>query len=235
MPIHLYRTRRWWRNGFGHTALAAGAHTDLPPRIGNALVSLGLATFHSSSCGDIMSEDLTSSLTLIAAPTAEPLTLSEAKSFLRIEHGADDALVTRAIAASRQAAEHYLRSALLPQTWEYRIGRTYRCEVRLPFGPARSITSITATDDGGESQILDVSGYKLSVDGSRVMFASAPACAVLAIRYTASMADDADTLPALIKQGMLHHIAAMLEQREGSVPLPMQSIACYLPYRKIGL
>ena len=182
-----------------------------------------------------MSEDPTSSLRLITAPANEPLTVAEGKAFLRIDHTADDALVTRAISAARQAAEQYLRCALLPQTWEYTAANSYRGEVQLPFGPARSVTSIIATDSNGETRTLENSDYKLSVDGSRVMFVRPPSCATLAIRYSASIADDTATLPALIKQGILHHVAAMLEQRDGVVPLPMQSIACYMPYRKVSL
>jgi hypothetical protein len=68
-----------------------------------------------------------------------------------------------------------------------------------------------------------------------VLFTNAPSAAKLAIRYSASIAADAATLPALIKQGILHHIAVMLEQRDGVVPLPMQAIACYMPYRKVAL
>ncbi len=186
-------------------------------------------------CGETMTDDNTTHLKLITAPASEPLSVAEAKLFLRIEHTADDALVTRAIAASREAAEQYLRSALLPQIWEYTVANPYRCEVRLPFGPAQSITSIVATDSAGEENTLDSDTYKLSVDGSMVLFVNTPSSEKIAIRYSASVASDAATLPALIKQGMLHHIAAMLEQREGIVPLPMQSIACYMPYRKMSL
>ena len=182
-----------------------------------------------------MTDDLSTQLTLITAPASEPLSVAEAKLFLRIEHSADDALITRAIAAAREAAEHYVRAALLPQTWEYTVANPYRREVRLPFGPAQSITSITATDDTGAASTLATTQYALSVDGSMVMFTTTPSAARLAIRYSASMAANAANLPALIKQGMLHHIAAMLEQRGGTVPLPMQSIACYMPYRKVAL
>ncbi len=182
-----------------------------------------------------MTDDITTVLKLITAPASEPLTVAEAKQFLRIEHTADDALITQAIRAVREAAEQYVRCALLPQTWEYTVANPYRCEVRLPFGPAQSIASITATDSAGAVSTLAASSYSLSVDGSMVIFVTTPSAEKIAIRYSASIAADASTLPALIKQGMLHHIAAMLEQRDGGVAMPMQSIACYMPYRKMML
>ena len=182
-----------------------------------------------------MTQDTTDSLTLVTAPTAEPVTLAEAKTFLRIEHTADDAVITRAISAAREAAEQYLRCALLPQTWDYTIAHPYRCEVRLPFGPAQSITSVISYNEAGATTTLATTAYSLSVDGSRVMFTNAPSAAKLVIRYSASLAADVATLPALIKQGMLHHIAAMLEQREGAAPMPVQAIACFMPYRRVML
>ena len=236
MPIVLYRPLRWWVNGLGTLTFSKGTHHDLPREMTAALVARGLAALTPFSLvGDFMTDDHTTYLRLITAPASEPLTLAEAKLFLRIEHTADDALITRAIQAAREAAEQYLRTPLLPQTWEYTVANPYRCEVRLPFGPAQSITSIIATDSAGGTSILSASTYSLSVDGSMVLFVNTPSAEKIAIRYSASIAADAATLPALIKQGMLHHIAAMLEQRDGVVALPMQSIACYMPYRKIAL
>lgn len=236
MPVHLYRAARWWRRGTGTILLDAGMHHDLPPEIEAQLLALMLAApFPFPLCGDSMSDDHSTKLQLITPPASEPLSLAEVKTFLRIEHTADDALITRAIAAAREAAEQYLRCALLPQTWDYAVANPYRCEVRLPFGPAQSVTSITVTDSEGNVSTLDSDVYSLSVDGSMVLFVTTPSAEKLVVRYSASIAADAATLPALIKQGMLHHIATMLEQREGVVPMPMQSIACYMPYRKVAL
>lgn len=240
MPLHLYRDTWWWLRGVGGVRLKAGLHDDLASEDEAALIALRRATNHPTPhSGEAMFNDTctdsSDSLRLITPPASEPLTLAETKSFLRIEHDADDDAITRAIAAAREAAEQYLRAPLLPQTWEYTLANPCRAEVRLTFGPAQSITSVTVTDSSGATSTIDSAHYRLSVDGGMVIFLNRMTSSKLAIRYSASIAADADAVPALIKQGMLHHVAAMMEQREGLAPLPMQSIACYLPYRKISL
>tara|TARA_R110000851_G_scaffold173130_1_gene319440 strand:- start:772 stop:1449 length:678 start_codon:yes stop_codon:yes gene_type:complete len=53
---------------------------------------------------------------IVTAPTLEPVTLAEAKSFLRIDTTADDAYITDLITASREAIENALRRTLLTTT-----------------------------------------------------------------------------------------------------------------------
>ena len=182
-----------------------------------------------------MSDDKSFALRLVTAPAIEPLTLAQAKTFLRIEHTADDDAVTRAITAARQAAEHYLKQALLPQTWDFTQANPPATKSRLPFGPAQSITSITLTTEAGVTSTMNAANYRLSVGGSSVLFNPAISIETMTIRYVAGMGTVAADVPALIVQGMLHHIAIILENRDGAVPLPMQSITCYLPYRRISL
>lgn len=182
-----------------------------------------------------MNDDLSSALALIAPPAAEPVTLAQAKAFLRIEHSADDAAITLGITAARQHAEHYLRTALLPQVWEYKIANPSCRTITLPFGPAQNIVSISATTLAGATSIPAASTYRLSVDGQKVLFNPLPSTALLSIRYSASLVATAAEIPALIVQGMLHHLAVMMETRNGNAPLPVQAIALYKPYRRISL
>ncbi|MFM9889770.1 MAG: phage head-tail connector protein [Rickettsiales bacterium] len=182
-----------------------------------------------------MNDDLSTALTLITAPSAEPITLSQAKAFLRIEHTGDDAAITLGITAARQHAEHYLRTALLPQVWEYKIANPCFASVSLPLGPAQSIVSVNATTLNGATTALNAATYRLSVDGRKVIFDPFPNTDILSIRYSASLVANAADVPPLITQGMLHHVAAMMETRDGKAPLPVQSINLYQPYRRISL
>jgi uncharacterized phiE125 gp8 family phage protein len=54
---------------------------------------------------------------LIEEPAIEPLTLAEAKSFLRVEHSADDDLIGALIKAARSEVESATRRALITQGW----------------------------------------------------------------------------------------------------------------------
>lgn len=177
-----------------------------------------------------MTTDTTSRLTLIAPPEEEALTLSEAKQFLRIEHEAEDASIAHAIAAARVAAEEYLRLLLLPQTYSYEFTQASHI-LPLPVGPAQSITEINAYDRDGNATEINANNYRLTIDGHGIVFPCVPQGESFAVEFTAGMVH----VPAPVKQGMLHHVDAMLEQRDGSGAMPAQSRQLYQPYRRVRL
>ncbi len=182
-----------------------------------------------------MSDDRSSALKLITPPASEPIPLASAKLFLRIEHSADDEAVTRAITAARGAAEQYLKTALLPQTWDYTIANPCGLSVKLPFGPASSVTGVTLTNEEGASTVMTVENYRLSVDGFTIHFVNPQSIEQLTVRYVASTAATASDIPVTIIQGILHHVSVMMETRDGAAQMPMQSLMCYQPYRRISL
>ena len=53
------------------------------------------------------------SLTLITAPALEPITLSEAKLHLRVEHSVDDTLISVFITAARERASSAIQHFFL--------------------------------------------------------------------------------------------------------------------------
>jgi uncharacterized phiE125 gp8 family phage protein len=116
------------------------------------------------------------SLKVIIAPTAEPLTLNEARLHLRLIAAPtdmtplpEDAYVTALITAARQGAEHITGRALMLQTLELaldefrdadepcrRLQGPHSYRVTLPRPPLVSITSVTYIDQDGASQTLPV-------------------------------------------------------------------------------
>lgn len=177
-----------------------------------------------------MTIDTTSRLTLMAPPEDDALTLAEAKQFLRIEHDAEDAVISAAIVAARVAAEEYLRIVLLPQTYSYEFTQMAHI-LPLPVGPAQSIAQIMAFDAQGNATEVAAANYRLSVDGHGVIFPHIPGGESFAIEFTAGL----ETVPAPVRQGLLHHLAAMLEQRAGEVALPAITRQLYQPYRRVRL
>lgn len=235
MHLHLYRPVMLRRAG---RCVCIHDPEIISPREAALLVALKWATKiqnFPNNHGDPMSDDRSSSLKLVTAPASEPITLANAKLFLRIEHSADDEVVTRTITAARQAAEQYLKTALLSQTWDYVVANPCGRTVTLPYGPAQSITSITLTNEAGTSTVMNVANYRLSVDGFAVHFTDAQSIEKLTVRFVAGIATVIADIPITIIQGMLHHIAVMMETRDGAAPMPMQAVACYQPYRRISL
>lgn len=98
---------------------------------------------------------------LVTAPAVEPLTLAEAKLYLRVDSTTENSLITGKIVAARQWVETYTRRALITQTWDFRY--RYFMDIRepliLPKAPLQSVTSITYLDEDGVSQTLASSNY----------------------------------------------------------------------------
>lgn len=64
-------------------------------------------------------------LRLLKPPLEEPVTLEEAKGYLRVDGNADDALIKHLIKAARQAVEAYTNRCLIKQTWCFEVNAGY--------------------------------------------------------------------------------------------------------------
>lgn len=96
------------------------------------------------------------------APAVEPITLDEAKAHLRVDHVADDALISELIGAARQYVEDWTGRALVEQTWQleldaWPIGQV----IYLPRPRAIGITSVKYIDGDGVQQTLGSGNYVL--------------------------------------------------------------------------
>ena len=181
-----------------------------------------------------MTHDTTSRLRMMTPPPAEPLSLSEAKSFLRIDHTLEDALVLTAITAAREAAELHLRQVLITRSYSYELVQLSHV-VRLPAGPAQTVEALYAYDRTGNATEVQSTNYRLTLDGHGLVFSHVPKAESFAVEYVAGLAENAAQVPALIKQGMLHHVAVLMEQRGTDAPMPVQSLQCYQPFRRVRL
>jgi uncharacterized phiE125 gp8 family phage protein len=99
--------------------------------------------------------------TLITAPAVEPLTLAEAKLYLRVDSTTENSLITGMIVSARQMVETYTRRALATQTWDFRYPwfMDTRRPLIVPKAPLQSVTSVTYLDEDGTSQTLGASNY----------------------------------------------------------------------------
>lgn len=96
---------------------------------------------------------------LITPPTALAVSLADAKKDLRVDHSDDDALITGYIKAGTQWVEQRLEIKLMPQTWELVVDAFPPNEVKLPFGPLRSVEEIFYFDTGGIEQTINEADY----------------------------------------------------------------------------
>ncbi len=104
------------------------------------------------------------SLTCETQPTAEPVTLAEAKAFLRVDHARDDAFLGLCITTARRKIEERTGQQLLTATWKLALDRfpVGPCEIVLPKPPLQSVTTLKYLDENGTLQTLAASEYIVS-------------------------------------------------------------------------
>ena len=86
-------------------------------------------------------------LVIKTPPASEPVSLAEAKSFLRITDGDDDALISSLVTAIRQKAEFWTRRSFITQTWTLWLDSVPKgFNITVPLSPLQSITHIKSYD-----------------------------------------------------------------------------------------
>lgn len=211
-----------------------GQRISVPQAIANILISAERATNEHRQKGWAMNI-IAHAIERITPPASEPVTVSEAKNYLRVEHSTDDALITLMITAAREAAEAYLGTSFITQTWKLTVEDELPAIVPLRFGLVQSVISIVAKDEEGGSETIDAEGYRLSIDKRGVHILVPRTGFRFEIMYDAGYGGSASLIPGLIRQGILQHVAAMYEQREMSVPMPTMALQAYHPYKEISL
>jgi uncharacterized phiE125 gp8 family phage protein len=94
-------------------------------------------------------------LTITTPPTAEPVTLDEAKAHLRVDGTAEDAYITALIQAARAWVESWTTRQLVQAEYRWQIDRfPHKSQeaLRLPRAPVASVDSIEYVDGGGTTQ-----------------------------------------------------------------------------------
>jgi uncharacterized phiE125 gp8 family phage protein len=145
---------------------------------------------------------------LLTSPAAEPLTLAQAKDFLRVQHDADDDLIAALIAGARAHVEAQTRRALMTQVW--RLTRdAWPASGRLPVLPAPLREVIAARVWQADGTLLPIDIEAFAVDA-----ASAPA--VLAF------ARGAMPMPGRLAAGIEIDIEAGYGNEPEDVPEPLR-------------
>jgi hypothetical protein len=108
-------------------------------------------------------------LRLVTGPTIEPVSVDEAKDWLRFDGSSFDGPLLTAIRAARSELDGStgrLGRALLTQTWELALPRTPCRRLQLPLPPTQSVVSVKYLDALGVQQTLSSSTYRLIPSGT---------------------------------------------------------------------
>ena len=167
-------------------------------------------------------------------PGSEPLSLAEAKLFLRVDGSSEDSLITDMIAAVREAAEEYLRKSLITQSWAVTYDDYAPACTPLPKGPVQSVESVKSLTRAGTETTVDSDIYHLNAARDRLHFDSIVMGHEVEIVYEAGYGD-ANDVPGAIRQGMLGHLAALYDNRIEGIKIPASSIELYKPHRQVRI
>lgn len=184
-----------------------------------------------------------SSLTLVTGPVKEPVSLAEVKGWAKIDTDADDQLLVTLIAATRGAAEEYLRRSLLTQTWkltldlgmsslmdrlpagvwEMPITAAYAempGSIDLPRGPVQSVSSVTTYDTSNAGTVYASSNYFVDAAGDRLILnptaawpSSLRAKAAAVIQYVTGYGDEPSNIPQPIRTAIMMHVQRLYDGR----------------------
>ncbi|NWG54857.1 MAG: phage head-tail connector protein [Hydrogenophilaceae bacterium] len=180
------------------------------------------------------------SITILTPPASEPVSLAEAKLFLRVDHGAEDALITLMIVAAREAVEAGCGRALITRRVRESLDIWRRDAVGgalLGLGPVANVVAVRLLAANGSESVIDPERYRL--DGARdrprlVFEAGLPATLRSAggveIDYDAGMAASAAALPTALRLAVLQVVATLYETRQGAAPLPEGARALMAPF-----
>jgi uncharacterized phiE125 gp8 family phage protein len=181
-------------------------------------------------------------LKLIQAPMVEPVSLDEAKGFLRVDSADDNALISALITAAREFVEVSTLRALITQTWEMALDGAGQ-EIRIPRPPLQTGIKIETVDEAGVKTEVDPAIYDVELgQGSpgRVRLRSGCAWpahrgfASFIVTFKAGYGDAADAVPGALREALFRVLGHFYEGRQGE-DLPAGVQALMRPYKVIYL
>lgn len=162
-----------------------------------------------------------------SAPAAEPITLTEAKNWLKVTGSTDDDLINRLIESTRQTLEDKLDIKFITQTITQKLDRwpKHSNEFDLLEYPVQSVTSIvyktgdTTATFSTDAYTLDTTRQpaRIYLNESYTWPTLKPEKEAVTITYVAGYGDTAADVPVKLKQLMLHMLAYEYENRMNPV------------------
>lgn len=183
----------------------------------------------------------------VVAPASTPVSLSEAKEFLRVDFADEDALIESLIDAATDYVDGWtgvLGRALMSQTWELSLDAFPNGAINMPLGPVRQVVSVSYVAPNGSTLTVNSADYTTDlnpVEGWVIPKESGwPATMKTAnavtVRWVAGYANAA-SVPAAIRQAILLLVGHWYQNREltaagGRQALPFTVTALLAPYKR---
>ena len=188
-------------------------------------------------------------------PASEPVSLTEAKNYLRITDNDDDALISSLVTAVRQKAETWTRRLFITQTWTLWLDSIPEGKIlSIPLPLLQSVSHIKSYDSANEVSTFDPEKYFVDVVSSpgRVGLNDGESWPndlrrmnAVEIEFVAGYGDES-SVPETIKQGILQWVKLLFANKTklyesdestsglmelNRLPIPPAVMVLWEPYR----
>ncbi|MEN5276116.1 head-tail connector protein [Brucella sp. TWI432] len=158
---------------------------------------------------------------LVTPPVLEPVTVADARAFLRISTDSEDDILRRIIKTARELVEADTGLALIDQTWRLRVDRWPRSgRLALFKYPVKAVTAVVAYRCDGTAISMEPEEFMLQ-HGRRpqrvymAQYPDAQSFCGLEVDFIAGFGETGVEVPDALKQAILTLSAHLYENRAG--------------------
>ena len=159
-------------------------------------------------------------ITITTPAAQEPVTLTQAKDWMRVDGTNQDTVITDLITDARVWAEEYTRRSFIDRALDVTLDSLppVGADLYLPFPPVSVLSSVNYDDTSGQTFPIDVV-TEIEVEPSfglvRVLpgFSWPQDVRKVNFKYTAGFGSDPPDVPGAVKRAILIAIAQMFEYR----------------------
>ncbi len=188
-------------------------------------------------------------LMMLSGPAAEPVSLADARQWMKVDSNDEDELIGALITSARLIVEATTRRMLMMQTWRLALdawpgGLVYR----LPLAPVLSVDTIRLRNADASATPLPALLWWLqtSTDEARLVFNAAPpvpgrSVGGIEIDLTLGYGGQPGDVPEPLRQAICLLVARWFEDRGDVISdlaheqLPPRVAALLAPYRRVRL
>lgn len=162
------------------------------------------------------------SLKETSTPEVEPISVAEVKTFLRISHDGDDAVLSNYIKAARQFCETYTGIAMISRDFKVSFdisGKALRRNYPIPKAPVSAISSVKMVSYSAQETSLESGAYETDTGFNRIFIMNnglnAANQRAIEINFIAGYGENASDIPETLRHAVLMKTAQMYESRGG--------------------
>ncbi|MEQ1726343.1 MAG: hypothetical protein ABL882_10510 [Sphingopyxis sp.] len=178
-----------------------------------------------------------------AGPLPIAATIAEARAFMRMGAGVDDAVLTGLLRSATALAEQFTRTALVSREVRETLPISGAWQ-RLALFPVAAITSVEGVPAEGAPFVLPITDYAIDIDSGGagwVKVAHQGAAGRMRVTYRAGLAGSAGEVPDSLRQGIIMAAAQLHRARDGASEsgdgsaVPEAVRALWQPWRRMRL